>query len=754
MNHIMKKAVMLGTLFAATIASVSVLPTKTVQAKSLSSVAESISEEVVKEIDGNVTLHKQYIKTLYNLIEDKANPKYSWNSHTVQWVDFDTSSEVKVVTYSGTNSDKWKQLTTRQAAQEFEKNNPEWIVLAGINGDFFENSGATTFQPTNNFMTLGDMYRAEKSSASYRENIGWKNDGSVIVGDPTISTSMYLRLLENDNVTKDIEIGAVNCAPLTSGITLITKDTKTNVNLNGYTIYECAYDVCRISTNGSVFVKGTVDKVRIGTASDSNTAPENGKFYIVEQGKSLEKDLKVGTKLKCEYVYTGEWSNVQNSIGYVYNVLSDGIIQLKDSTSDFSYTTHPRTLIGFKPNGETVFMVVDGRGKESDYKIGVSLPEAGELLRLAGCTSGYNLDGGGSSTLIVRNEFDTFDVVNTPSDGSERADGNHVFVVARNPGFKVDTSASTYNEIHVKLNITNETYYNNCTNILVTCNNETKEYTNAANELIFKNVEDNKEYKIELSFMSKDIYDETKTTKKHISTICKTKEFEVPNLPLNITKVTKNSMTFELDKTGPNADWFENIKIHIGDNVYNYDGSKTICSNLIDDTEYEIYYTYDCKNPMNNKTYEGTSKIINKKTLNYSLPEITKFNEYKRTDKAITIEYLYNDEDGIVENAYLVVNNERTKLLTKIGQEKIAIDLTAYSYDIYLEIEYQNIGGSKEVIQSTVIHLDKEEVVLPPGNQEEPSVPKKKCGKKSMELLISCLYAVSCFGLIYKKKND
>ena len=68
----------------------------------------------------------------------------------------------------------------------------------------------------------------------------------------------------------------------------------------------------------------------------------------------------------------------------------------------------PRTVIGQKGELEYVIIVVDGRSKESE---GISLYDAALELKNRGCYVGYNLDGGGSTTLYFNGE-----VLNKPSD--------------------------------------------------------------------------------------------------------------------------------------------------------------------------------------------------------------------------------------------------------------------------------------------------------------------------------------------------
>jgi hypothetical protein len=73
----------------------------------------------------------------------------------------------------------------------------------------------------------------------------------------------------------------------------------------------------------------------------------------------------------------------------------------------------PRSAIARLANGHVVLMVVDGRSAASR---GVSLSELADMLLNLGATDAMNLDGGGSSTLVVNGV-----VVNAPSDGVLRS---------------------------------------------------------------------------------------------------------------------------------------------------------------------------------------------------------------------------------------------------------------------------------------------------------------------------------------------
>ncbi|MBP5547071.1 MAG: phosphodiester glycosidase family protein [Bacteroidales bacterium] len=71
---------------------------------------------------------------------------------------------------------------------------------------------------------------------------------------------------------------------------------------------------------------------------------------------------------------------------------------------------HNRTALGIRKDGSTILLVVDGRFK--DEAEGFTIPELERVMLWLGCTEAINLDGGGSSTMYVKDRG----VVNYPSD--------------------------------------------------------------------------------------------------------------------------------------------------------------------------------------------------------------------------------------------------------------------------------------------------------------------------------------------------
>ncbi|MGB1892389.1 MAG: phosphodiester glycosidase family protein [Candidatus Latescibacterota bacterium] len=85
----------------------------------------------------------------------------------------------------------------------------------------------------------------------------------------------------------------------------------------------------------------------------------------------------------------------------------------------FAEDRHPRTAVGYTQDQSVLFLVVvDGR--QPGYSMGMTLEELAHFMRMRlgnfslskeNAYQGLNLDGGGSTTMVVKGE-----VVNSPSD--------------------------------------------------------------------------------------------------------------------------------------------------------------------------------------------------------------------------------------------------------------------------------------------------------------------------------------------------
>ncbi len=92
----------------------------------------------------------------------------------------------------------------------------------------------------------------------------------------------------------------------------------------------------------------------------------------------------------------------------------------------------PRTAIGRTEDNKVVMLVVDGR--QAPASEGCDMQQLADILLDMGCVEAFNLDGGGSSTILSRPEGEsTFRVINSPSDGFERIVSASWMVVSTAP---------------------------------------------------------------------------------------------------------------------------------------------------------------------------------------------------------------------------------------------------------------------------------------------------------------------------------
>jgi hypothetical protein len=109
------------------------------------------------------------------------------------------------------------------------------------------------------------------------------------------------------------------------------------------------------------------------------------------------------------------------AVGAFPELLHDGqdVLDTQVVWPPFGVQRHPRTAVGWSADGRRLFLVVvDGR--QAPYSDGMSLAELAWLFRRIGAAHAVNLDGGGSTAIVVHGEL-----VNRPSDREgERSVGN------------------------------------------------------------------------------------------------------------------------------------------------------------------------------------------------------------------------------------------------------------------------------------------------------------------------------------------
>jgi exopolysaccharide biosynthesis protein len=127
-----------------------------------------------------------------------------------------------------------------------------------------------------------------------------------------------------------------------------------------------------------------------------------------------------------ELVDAGAW----NTLSFGPAIVEDGAVVagIDDGEVDTNIGNHsiqgdqPRTAVGVIGTNHLVFVVVDGRSP--GYSAGVGMDELAQIMVGLGATTAYNLDGGGSSTMV----FDGA-LVNDPlGKGTERGTSDILYI--------------------------------------------------------------------------------------------------------------------------------------------------------------------------------------------------------------------------------------------------------------------------------------------------------------------------------------
>lgn len=145
----------------------------------------------------------------------------------------------------------------------------------------------------------------------------------------------------------------------------------------------------------------------------------NGVLYRSNYKNDTEQVFAIYDDGRCETFFSRDISAQQLMDNGVIQMLSfgpalveNGVVTVQESDPDDLETIagrNPRTAIGMIEPLHYVFVVVDGRTRES---AGYTFYELANVMLDYGCIEAYNLDGGGSSTLYFNGK-----VINTPTDG-------------------------------------------------------------------------------------------------------------------------------------------------------------------------------------------------------------------------------------------------------------------------------------------------------------------------------------------------
>ena len=186
-------------------------------------------------------------------------------------------------------------------------------------------------------------------------------------------------------------------------------------------------------------VNDTITVIVIRKDSADSAIPDSGFVISCSYNVSFDsvyRHIQIGDTVKLFLGYTSRGSdhlpNITELISGWGRLVKDGLPfpefdGYDGSTKRFTDVRHPRTFVGINTDTTKVyFCTVDGRQSKS---IGMTFKEMADFLLSIGVTNAVNLDGGGSTTMVVRGT-----VVNSPSDpDGERSVANSLQVISTAP---------------------------------------------------------------------------------------------------------------------------------------------------------------------------------------------------------------------------------------------------------------------------------------------------------------------------------
>jgi hypothetical protein len=185
---------------------------------------------------------------------------------------------------------------------------------------------------------------------------------------------------------------------------------------------------------------GVVDDYAVESVLCSDLPmPTNGGVVLAtpigSEQAAIIQALVPGETLRLAWSFG--WRGVLDSVGGYPLLVREGELVAMNCGTSFCRRRHPRTGVGVTASGRLLLVTVDGR--QPKWSVGMTLPEFATWFQQRGAVWAMNLDGGGSTTMVVNGQ-----VVNRPSDaGGERRVSSAILVLpGPDPGEVIPESHS------------------------------------------------------------------------------------------------------------------------------------------------------------------------------------------------------------------------------------------------------------------------------------------------------------------------
>ena len=318
------------------------------------------------------------------------------------------------------------RLTLSSMAKSLENQGKR--VVSGINGDWYVLSTGSTV----GLLVTDGVVRA----TPYYNNawaIGFNEDGTAFIGQPALSTNITFGGATYKLSGAINKVRKITASDTSGGLTLLTSDfASTTQNTDpGVDVILTPVDngTGAYATQPTIGkqVQYTVDQVLESTGS---IAIPEGKAVLTMNAKDNAdilaklRALQPGDTVTLSITSTDErWNSVTQALGGTYKIVTDS----KVVSSGLPSERTAWTAVGVKADGTVIFYTLDG--KQSGYSVGCTLSQAAQRLVELGCVEAIAMDGGGSTTIgATYPDTNGMQVVNRPSDGSQRANSTAIFL--------------------------------------------------------------------------------------------------------------------------------------------------------------------------------------------------------------------------------------------------------------------------------------------------------------------------------------
>ena len=420
------------------------------------------------------------------------------------------SEGVKVVTWGGYNenhsvSTALPRMTLAKIAEDYELNHPGWKVIGGINADQYcwgygsESASGYDLLENRPYYTMkadGENWFSHHFMGGNSTNlVGFLNDGdkqlvynpSAAGSDPVFKLNLYD---ENNNFIAKYDVNDLNPKSKVNGeYTYVyaltdTGNKTTNLSRNNESKsvdISSTNDLYIISDADKTWVSNSVDysyfkgtgarnsffgKGKIDAVSKSVTLDAT-QFAIETTNQELLSKIKQGCYVVCQYEIYGGYEDCEAAIGWHTVQRLDG----KDQNVSNSYNNrgYPRSVFGVTSDGKVAFITGNGTSKSGLYA-----QEINAVCKAYDIKTAFQMDGGGSVTMIMRNSKGGFDTVNKPSDGSDRSIYNGLFFVVKDVEAEITPTEITQTSLELDINVLDYGQEGNISNTYVNIYGKTK----------------------------------------------------------------------------------------------------------------------------------------------------------------------------------------------------------------------------------------------------------------------------------------